>query len=144
MVELYFDRYSRVEDLEKRMPHSQNLNGEKVLAVSQIAWFGLWPTIIRIARDYQNGSIDREECMRLMLEQGLKRHDSWPNADFFDQVGAYTLGYGYGKELILNYCKQQAKEKNRSVIEEYIEFMKRPVLPSQMQKALSGNHGSES
>ena len=144
MVELYFDPQaggvvSRVADLEKRMPSVRNLSAEKILQIERISWFGLWSTVIRIAKDYQDEKISKDECMRQMLEQALKRHDSWPNADFFDEVGAYTLGYGYGKELILDYCRHMAaKKQDGSVVEEYIELMKRPLLPSQMKRALSG------
>ncbi|CAB9511024.1 expressed unknown protein [Seminavis robusta] len=149
MVELYFNLdaggvVSRAQDLEKRLPRHGlrrlNLTPAIILEIERLTWFGLWPTIIRIARDYQNRSIihNKDECERLMLEQALKRHDSWPNADFFDEVGAYTLGYGYCKELILEYCKKEAMRNDRSVLEEFIRFMKQPQLPSRMQKTIAG------
>jgi hypothetical protein len=126
----------RVQDLQQRMPVKQQkklgCSLETVLNVEQVSWFGLWPTIIRIARDYQNGQITKDETKQLMLEQALKRHDSWPNVDFFDQVGANTAGYGYGKELILRYCFQQAAKNGSTALQDYIQFMKRPVLLSQM------------
>lgn len=143
-VELFYDgsspRRDRQIELQSFIPnHILRLpyyDAATISAIEQISWFGLWPTCARIARDLHNGVLDKETAQQQLLQQALKRPDSWPNADFFEQVGAYSLGYCYGKELIKEYCQHQARNNGTTVMEEYVRMMKRPLTPSNMQRAI--------
>lgn len=128
-VELYYNdnqHNEREKDLESRIPSDLARRAGrvvKIVAVDRVAWFELWPTHMRIARDFGNGNISKEEAVRRLLQEGLVRNDSWPNADFMEQVGAYSHGYGYGKELIKAYCQRQATINQSTVMDEYILFL---------------------
>lgn len=140
-VDLLFPPEERVRDLVQRVPESLRPLVVKALEVERISWAGLWQCSIRIAKDMIDGHISKDEAQRLMLELALKDNDSWPNVDFIEQYGAYIQSYGWGKELLRRYLTAQLEMRNvqvdeRTLMEAYVEFVKRPVTPANMAKAL--------
>ena len=72
-----------------------------------------------------------------MREEALKEETSWPNVDFFEQHGAYAQNYGWGKQLIMDYLATQPQYP--SLLDAYVAFVKRPVLPSNMVKIIAAS-----
>ncbi|KAK3282361.1 hypothetical protein CYMTET_9892 [Cymbomonas tetramitiformis] len=149
VVDLLLPPAERLKDLETRVPRGRFSTGalRDALKVERITWSGLWPCSIRIARDFINGELSKQEAMKAMQEQALKSNDSWPNVAFFEEYGAYVQSYGWGKELILEYLQvlqsqkhpegNSLEDKRKQILEEYIEFMKRPPTPSRMQDVIN-------
>ena len=151
-VQQYYDgskdpARDRRADLETRVPHHilarPGYSPDAILAIEDCTWSCLWSTCIRIARDLHNDVVDQSTAERQLQEEALKRADSWPNVHFFEQVGAYSHGYGYGRELIHVYCQHMVDQKRKrkgggagttSLMEEYIRFMKRPLTPGQIRR----------
>uniref|UniRef100_A0A0G4H6L0 Uncharacterized protein n=1 Tax=Chromera velia CCMP2878 TaxID=1169474 RepID=A0A0G4H6L0_9ALVE len=66
-----------------------------------------------------DGRISKEAAMEVMQEKGLKPESSWPNTSFFQATKAYSLGYGWGKELILRFlrARMELRKRGRLVLE---------------------------
>jgi len=135
-VDLFFPPEAREHDLAERVPAALRSEVDKAVAVERLSWGGLWPCIISIARDFVDGRISRSEAVARMRDEALRELNSWPNVEFFEQTGAYTQGYGWGKQLIADYVKAQ---RPATPLDGYVAFVKRPPTPGMMADALRLN-----
>lgn len=124
---------------ERRKTHLQHLKPatagfERFVEMDRVAWREMWRLWTAVARDLGNGCISKDDAEILLLQDGLKSSDSWPNAGFMATYGAYILGYGWGSELMRRFLAKTYP--HLSTWEAYIKYMKRPVPPSVMWKAL--------
>eukprot|EP00667_Euglena_gracilis_P010547 EG_transcript_10752 len=132
-VDLFLPPAQREADLAARVPPALRPRVARALAVERITWAGLFPCVVRIARDMVDGRITKEEATGQMEREALKERDSWPNVEFIQETGAYVQGYSWGKQLIHDYLQAQ---RPASLLDAYVAFMKRPLTPGMMEHAL--------
>ena len=135
-VDLFFPpgNLARQEDLAERLPGPLKSCAAHMLAVERLTWSGLWSANIRIAKQLIDGEISPQHARHAMLTVALKPDSSWPNVAFFQEYGAYTQSYGWGKQLIMDYLRTQAQ--HATLLDAYIAFAKRPPTPGRMRAVI--------
>jgi hypothetical protein len=105
-----------------------------MLAVERLTWSGLWSASIRIAKQQIDGEISPQQARHAMLTVALKPDSSWPNVAFFQEYGAYTQSYGWGKPSIMDYLRTQTQ--HATLLDAYLAFAKRPPTPGRMRAVI--------
>jgi len=92
---------------------------------------------VKIAQQLVDGEIDYDKAKQQMLEHGFRCHDSWPNADFLQSMGAYIVTYSFGKRMVERWIQRRVAESQAAGSpvdrwQAFAEFARRPVLPREM------------
>ena len=133
-VDLFLPPAARQQDLTERLPGPLKQHASHLLAVENLTWSGLWSASISIAKQLVDGELSPEQARHAMLAVALKPDNSWPNVVFFQEYGAYTQSYGWGKQLILDYLRTQTQ--HATLLDAYVAFAKRPPTPSKMRAVI--------
>ena len=82
------------------------------------------------ARDYLNGTIDREQAVQWLVDYSLTSPDrALQRTEFFDTYRSYVINYNLGKDLVRDYVERDATD----MAERWVRFEK--LLSSPMTAA---------
>ena len=63
------------------------------------------------ARDYLNGSIDREQAVQWLVDYSLSSPErAQQRVDFFDTYRSYVINYNLGKDMVREYVERDTDD----------------------------------
>ncbi len=85
-----------------------------------------------IAREYIEGTISREEAIKLQSKYGLETLErAEQRIRFVDKYGAYVINYNWGKQLVREYI-EQGNPSSQERWDRFIKLLSSPRLPSSL------------
>lgn len=64
------------------------------------------------ARDYLNGTINREQAVQWLVDYALSsREHAEQRVDFFDTYRSYVINYNFGQDLVRDYIERDTNER---------------------------------
>lgn len=86
-----------------------------------------------IARKLLDRTVSLDEAKKLMFEQGFRGDDSWPNAGFLHELGAYIVNYSFAKTIVGRWIQHLVQSGGaRDEWDAFEQWAARPVLPADM------------
>jgi hypothetical protein len=85
-----------------------------------------------VARDYINGTIDREQAVKLQAKyalEGIAKAEQ--RIRFVEKYGAYVINYNWGKDLVKDYIESQS-DSHKQKWTLFSELLSSPRVPSSL------------
>ena len=84
------------------------------------------------ARDYLNGTIDREEAIQWLIDYTLASPErARQRTDFFDTYRSYVINYNLGKDMVRDYVERDT-EDHAIRWQRFEQLLSSPMLPADL------------
>jgi len=105
------DRYYELEELLGRLNYAGN----------------------EAARDYLNGTIDREQAVQWLIDYSLSSPErARQRIDFFDTYRSYVINYNLGKDMVRDYVERDSADLAVRW-QRFETLLSSPMLPADLQ-----------
>ncbi len=85
------------------------------------------------ARDYLNGSIDREQAAQWLVDYTLSSPErARQRTDFFDTYRSYVINYNLGKDMVREYIERDTKD-HAARWRKFEDLLSSPMSPADLQ-----------
>jgi len=85
------------------------------------------------ARDYLNGSIDREQAVQWLVDYTLSSPErARQRTDFFDTYRSYVINYNLGKDMVREYVERDT-EDHAARWRKFEDLLSSPMSPADLQ-----------
>ena len=85
------------------------------------------------ARDYLNGSIDREQAVQWLVDYTLSSPErARQRTDFFDTYRSYVINYNLGKDMVREYVERDT-EDHAARWRKFEHLLSSPMSPADLQ-----------
>jgi hypothetical protein len=85
------------------------------------------------ARDYLNGSIDREQAVQWLVDYTLSSPErARQRTDFFDTYRSYVINYNLGKDMVREYIERDTKD-HAARWRKFEDLLSSPMSPADLQ-----------
>ena len=85
------------------------------------------------ARDYLNGTIDREQAVQWLVDYSLSSPErARQRTDFFDTYRSYVINYNLGKDMVRDYVERDTKD-HAARWQKFEQLLSSPMSPADLQ-----------
>lgn len=85
------------------------------------------------ARDYLNGTIDREQAVQWLVDYSLSSPErARQRTDFFDTYRSYVINYNLGKDMVREYIERDT-ENNAARWRKFEQLLSSPMSPADLR-----------
>ncbi|MCH8334470.1 MAG: hypothetical protein IIC61_01120 [Proteobacteria bacterium] len=85
------------------------------------------------ARDYLNGTINREQAVQWLVDYSLSSPErARQRTDFFDSYRSYVINYNLGKDLVREYVERDT-EDHAARWQKFEQLLSSPMSPADLQ-----------
>ena len=85
------------------------------------------------ARDYLNGTIDREQAVQWLVDYSLSSPErARQRTDFFDTYRSYVINYNLGKDMVREYVERDT-EDHAARWQKFEHLLSSPMSPADLQ-----------
>jgi len=85
------------------------------------------------ARDYLNGTIDREQAVQWLVDYSLSSPErARQRTDFFDTYRSYVINYNLGKDMVREYIERDT-EDNAARWRKFEQLLSSPMSPADLR-----------